>query len=184
MEIASLRAQLQAKEVPKDSSRRLSRREEQNLSQYRCVSRLNTGVGVDLGGSPLTKPSLLSPSDRIRDLSSLILTSQRIEEEEEARARPVSPTKVDFDASLPDVRAPFNPFPSVRADIELLLAPSLSPSSNKNCSPPRSRSTNKQSRSNVSRRNSGLDLRCLPTRPNPRRTSSLPNFKDRSTSTR
>lgn len=48
VEIASLRAQLQAKEVPKDSSRRLSRREEQNLSQYRCVSRLDTGVGVDL----------------------------------------------------------------------------------------------------------------------------------------
>lgn len=79
VEIAQLRAQLQDKEVPKDSSRRLSRREEQNISQYR---------------------------DRIRDLSSLILTSQTVEEEEEDEngpVRPVSPTKVDFDMTGTEV---------------------------------------------------------------------------------
>ncbi|CDZ98549.1 Kinesin-like protein [Phaffia rhodozyma] len=77
VEIAQLRAQLQEKEVPKDSSRRLSRREEQNLTQYR---------------------------DRIRDLSSLILTSQSVEEEEDAPARPVSPTKIDFEATGPELQ--------------------------------------------------------------------------------
>lgn len=98
VEIASLRAQLEEKEVPKDSSRRLSRREEQNLAQYRCVLLGFSLVALaDLKGS-------VTRSDRIRDLSSLILTSQRIDEDEDVHARPVSPTKVDFDTSLPDVR--------------------------------------------------------------------------------
>ncbi|KAL7417969.1 P-loop containing nucleoside triphosphate hydrolase protein [Mrakia frigida] len=79
VEIAQLKQQLQEKEVPKDSSRRLSRREEQNISQYR---------------------------DRIRDLSSLILTSQTVEEEEDedGPVRPVSPTKVDFESTGIELR--------------------------------------------------------------------------------
>jgi hypothetical protein len=71
-------------------------------------SRTSRSTGTSHGTERIqgTADELLSVarSDRIRDLSSLILTSQRIDEEEEAHARPVSPTKVDFDASLPDVR--------------------------------------------------------------------------------
>lgn len=87
VEIASLRQQLMEKEVPQKGeggeNRRLSRREEQNINQYR---------------------------DRIRDLSSLILTSQTVEEEEEDEngegpVRPVSPTKVDFESTGIEVSA-------------------------------------------------------------------------------
>jgi hypothetical protein len=106
VEIESLRAELKNKEVPRDSTRRLSRREVRSSPLLLLPFVLDRTRLIDLSNSVVQEQNISVYKERIRDLSSLILTSATVEEEEDAPVRPVSPTKIDFEATGPEVRHP------------------------------------------------------------------------------